>query len=116
MTVCGGSKSTYLHIRYDCELPVYTETVCEGETFHPSCMAGLEMQIVATYGRTDGSTCRVAGKDTTGRCEADDAHSKLAQLCKGREWCAIKSDNAYFGNITTCPGTSKYLKAEFTCA
>jgi len=113
-------RNNYLKLKFDCELPVYVETACEGQNFHPSCMPGLTMQIVASYGRghslVDRDACRVTGKDTRGRCSAPAAQNTLASLCDGREWCAVMPGDKYFGEINSCSRTSKYIRAEFTCA
>ena len=87
--------------------------ICDGNVITNVCGQDQVMVIKnAVYGgRSDMKTCGFK-EDTD--CTVS-VTCVVKRLCDGKQNCSINVDQALF-NIDPCPGKSKYLYFEFTCA
>ncbi|XP_038123473.1 uncharacterized protein LOC119771510 [Cyprinodon tularosa] len=110
---CEGIAK-YVETNYTC-LPAIQVVTCEHSYAHLHCDVGQVISVYgADYGRRDQTTCsyrRPASQTENVYCY--NPTRKVAEICNGRNSCAITASNSDFGD--PCVGTFKYLEVAYRC-
>uniref|UniRef100_A0A6A7FTK4 Latrophilin Cirl-like isoform X6 n=1 Tax=Hirondellea gigas TaxID=1518452 RepID=A0A6A7FTK4_9CRUS len=98
------------------ERPRYRTTyACEGSTLNMNCEAGHVINLIrANYGRFSITICNEHGNtEWSVNCMSRRSHRVLHDKCSQRQNCSVAASTRGFGD--PCPGTLKYLEAQFQC-
>ncbi|XP_068185722.1 L-rhamnose-binding lectin SML-like [Antennarius striatus] len=99
---------------------VSTESVitCEdnNSVLRMSCDSGVISLRTALYGREDAQICSVGRPPqqlANTNCAQQDTVNILRKNCEGKRWCELNPASVRVSD--PCPGTYKYLEANYTC-
>ncbi|KAF2367659.1 D-galactoside/L-rhamnose binding SUEL lectin domain [Trinorchestia longiramus] len=98
------------------ERPRYRTTfACEGSTLNMDCEPGHVINLIrANYGRFSITICNEHGNtEWSVNCMSRRSHRVLHDKCSQRQNCSVAASTRGFGD--PCPGTLKYLEAQFQC-
>ncbi|KAF2355503.1 GPCR family 2 extracellular hormone receptor domain [Trinorchestia longiramus] len=95
--------------------PYRTAYGCEGASLSITCEPGHVINVIrANYGRFSITICNTHGNtEWSVNCQSRRSKGVLADRCHGKPSCTIEAMTAIFGD--GCPGTRKYLEAQYTC-
>ncbi|XP_020707025.2 latrophilin Cirl isoform X2 [Athalia rosae] len=88
---------------------------CEGKTLTIECGEGELIHLIrANYGRYSITICNEHGNtDWSVNCMSHKSYRVLFDECEGKRICTIDVNSSIFED--PCPGTRKYMEAQYSC-